>query len=89
MPCKPLKAAGVLQVLILVCLKGQILFCHGVAFINQQTVWHCDSSDDQLTVEKTRATMMRIFDCVSNPGALPKNCRISRSTPRASGHCVL
>ena len=29
--------------------------------------------------------MVMIFDSVSNPGALPKNCRISRSTPRASG----
>ena len=29
--------------------------------------------------------MVMIFDSVSNPGALPKICRISRSTPRASG----
>ena len=32
--------------------------------------------------------MMKIFHSVSNSGALPKNCRISRSTPRASGPCV-
>ena len=29
--------------------------------------------------------MRMMFDSMSNPGALPKNCRISQSTPRASG----